>query len=176
MRKIFLLFAMAGTVAFTGCTVEDDQPDVIENNYTFVAEAFDLNTINLGFESATGRYEYLVDFNEMLYPSDVILVYRRVTDNGVAAWQQIPRTLYIGGTDEVDYDFNFTREDLLIFADANFDLATAPEFTVNQTFRVVIIPADASARMDYSNYETVAAKFNIKESDVKIINGDPIIY
>jgi hypothetical protein len=170
MKKIFLLLAMVSTAAFTGCTIEDDQPNVIENNYDFVAEAFQLNGINLGFENTTGRYEYLVEFNQPLFPSDVILVYRWVNDNGTGVWQQIPRTLYLGGGDEVDYDFNFNRDDLLIFADANFDLGTAPEFRNNQTFRVVIIPADGAARVDYSDYNTVAQMFNIKEANVKALN------
>lgn len=171
MRKIFLLLAMVSTAAFTGCTINDDEPDVIENNYTFVADAFEIDPANLAFEPSTGRYEYLVDFGQPLYPADVILVYRWVNDNGFGAWQQIPRTIYLDGGDEVDYDFNFTRDDLLIFADANFDLALAPEFTVNQVFRVVIVPADfTSGRVDFSNYEAVAEMLNIKESDVKKLN------
>ena len=171
MRKILLLLTLASTAAFTGCTINDDEPDVIENNYTFVADAYEIDPATLAFEPSTGRYEYLVDFGQQLYPADVVLVYRWVNDNGFGAWQQIPRTLYLGNNEEVDYDFNFTRNDLLIYADANFDLALAPEFTVNQAFRVVIVPANfTSGRVDYSNYEAVANMLNIKEENIKKLN------
>jgi hypothetical protein len=171
MKKIFLLLAMVSTAAFTGCTINDDQPDVIENNY-FEAEAFHLDGINLGFEPTTGRYEYLVEFDQPLFPSDVILVYRWTSDNGTGVWQQIPRTLHLNQFDEVDYDFNFNRNDLLIFVDATFDLATTPEFRNNQSFRVVIIPAydPTEGRIDFSDYNAVAQRFNIKEANIKALN------
>jgi len=172
MKKIFLLLAMTGTLAFTGCTDDDVPPQVIENNNTFVSEAFQINNVNLALEPSTGRFEILTKLQPRLYPSDVILVYRMVNDNGTSVWQQIPRTLYLSGEDEVDYDFNFNRDDLLIFADATFDLATAPEFLNNQTFRVVIIPADDASmnRINYDDYNAVAERLEIKESDVRMIN------
>ena len=70
----------------------------------------------------------------------MVLVYRETVDEGTVVWQPIPRTLYLGGGDEVDYDFNFTQTDVLLLMDATFDLALAPEFTQNQVFRIVLVP------------------------------------
>lgn len=172
MKKIFLLLVMAvGTATFTGCSNDDDNGrDIVYYDYP---QAFDLNNVNLTYQATTGRYENLTIFNNPLYPSDVILVYRRTVDDGFSVWQQIPRTLYLSNGDEVDYDFNFTRDDFLVFSDANFDLSTAPQFIQNQTFRVVIVPVDdiTNARLNIHDmpYEAVAEKYGIKESDVKVL-------
>lgn len=178
MKKIFLLFAMAGTVAFTGCSSDDDQPQVIQNNYPeFVASAFELNNVDLTFEPSTGRFEYLTELGQELYPADVVLVYRRVAELNTMVWQQMPRIQYIDlgneDLDEVDYDFNFTRQDILIYSTATFNLINEPSFIDNQSFRVVIVPADflSGSRIDLNDYNAVMNRLNIKESDVKVIGN-----
>ncbi len=101
-----------------------------------------------------------------------MLIYRKAgtASDGSAVWQSIPRTLYLDNGDELDYDFDFTRNDIMIYANGNYDISTTPEFINNQTFRVVLVPASASSRnanVDYSNYESVIKYFNIDDSKVK---------
>lgn len=171
MRKIFLLLAMAGTLAFTGCTV-DDEADVITNNYTLEAEVFELSNVDFIADN-NGNYEVLYDFGTQLYPADMVLVYRLsdASTNGTDVWELIPRTVYLDGGDELDYDYNFTRQDIVLYMDANFDLDAAPAFTQNQVFRVMIIPGwDNTNRMDFSDYNNVVERFNIDQSNIKTLN------
>jgi len=173
MKKIFLLLAMAGGALFTGCTI-DDEADVIENNYVFEAEAFEISNVDF-VANANGNYaEVLYDFGDSpLIESDVVLVYRLsdASTNTTDVWELIPRTIYLEGTDELDYDFNFTRNDLLLYMDATFALADAPAYTQNQVFRVVIIPAfDNSARMNVTDYKSVIERYNIDDSNLKTLS------
>jgi hypothetical protein len=169
MKKILLLFSMVGLLSLTGCNNDDDVvvAPVQEN------ETFQLTVPAFAYNNNLGKFTYLYDFgNNPLYAADVVLVYRRDydTDGQVYVWQMIPRTLYFGN-DEVDYDFNFTQNDMLFLMDSNFDLTTRPDLLTNQVFRVVILPGydNTAFKMDFSDYNTVAKTFGIKESDVKIL-------
>ncbi|AXG75091.1 hypothetical protein DVK85_12970 [Flavobacterium arcticum] len=156
MRKIFLLLSVVGTLAFTSCDNDDD----IYVDTDTIGETIQLNSVNLTFDNATGRYQLLYPLDPVIYDSDAVLVYRFVNDDGFIAKQLIPRTLYIGGPDEVDYDFNYTSQDVLIYADANFDLSTAPEFIYNQTFQIIILPSDFSSNIDVNDYDAVMSALN----------------
>lgn len=166
MKKIFLLFISLGLVTFTGCSSDDDH--VHQDNDT-ISEVFQ---IIVDFQqNADGEFSVVYPLNPSIYDSDMVLVYRRFGSfEGSTIWELIPRTIYLNDGNEVDYDFNFTAQDILLYMGATFDLNTAPEFTQNQTFRVVIIPGyDTTARVDFSDYNKVAKMFNIRESDVKIM-------
>ncbi len=167
MKKIFLLLSVVSTLTFTSCNNDDD---VYVDNDT-IGENIQLSNVNLTFDNNTGRYQLLYPLNPAIFESDVILVYRNVIDDGFSAWQQIPRTLYLSGGDEVDYDFNFTANDVLIYADANFDLSFAPEFINNQSFRIVIVPAAFVNDIDTSDYDAVMSALNDAGAEVRTIDG-----
>lgn len=170
MRKIFLLLALAGTTAFTGCTV-DDEPDVINNNYYLEAEVFELSNVDF---DASADYKVLYDLGTPILPADMILVYRlKGVFEGADVWELIPRTYYFDNDQELDYDYNFTRNDIEFYLDFtnDLDLNSIPEFTQNQIFRVVIVPGfDNTGRIDFSNYDVIAKQFNIEETNIKRIN------
>lgn len=152
MKKIFLFLAVASASFFASCSSDDDAPSYIDND-TY-AESFDVN-VNLTLD-ATGRYSVLVPLDPPIFNSDVVLVYRRMVDNeGFTVWQPIPNTIFLGGTDEVNYDFNFRPNDVSIIADGTINLAANLQFINNQTFRIVLVPAFVAQNVDTNNIDAV---------------------
>ena len=104
----------------------------------------------------------------------MVLVYRSFdVINNQNVWRQLPQTVYIA-QGELDYNFDFTRNDINLFLDSNFDLATlGAAYSQNQLFRVVIIPGyfsnKSNKEVNFNDYNSVVRAFNIKESQVKTI-------
>jgi len=171
MKKILLLFSAVGMLSLTGCNNDDYDEDTI-------AEVFE--TPSLTF-TAAGNYKVGLTLNPQLLPADMVLVYRLTFDPNIPntdVWELIPRTLYINnGTDildEIDYDYNFTQQDILFRMTSNTDLAIYPQFTQNQIFRVVIIPGyrsdlrvSADGLNEFEDYNATIAKYGIKENTIK---------
>ena len=160
MKKITLLFAFFGMMMLQSCTIEDTTNDV--DNDT-ISEVFEVTT---SF-SVANNYTRLVTFNPAIYASDMVLVYHLYdVVNGADVWRLMPQTYYLGGGDEVDYNFDFTRYDVSIFMDANFDLNTlSSAWTQNQTFRIVVVPGYFSGKtsMKYEDYNATIKALGIKE-------------
>jgi hypothetical protein len=103
----------------------------------------------------------------------VILIYRKsgTTSNNSNVWQSIPRTLYLP-QGELDYDFDFSREDFTIYAGGTYDLTFTPSYITNQTFRIVIVPgyfSKGSSSIDFSDYNAVIKAYNIDDSKVTVL-------
>ena len=162
--KKFLPFLM---IAFIGLFVMscDNRDDVINNpdndTYSVVVDIKNQN-----FQNTGGGYFISKTFNNTLYDSDVVLIYRQdgTTSNGSPVWQSIPRTLYLV-EGELDYDFDFSKFDIKIYADGTYDLATTPQFINNQTFRVVIVPASFKTTVDLKDYKAVIKAYGIDDSN-----------
>jgi len=166
MKKLlpYILFLFVG-FSVTSCSNDDDNQYVDYDTYSF---AYDLNNVNFAF--VDGFYQYARSFNRPLYDSDVVLIFRKtgITSNGSPIWQSIPSTYYLAGNHEVDYSFDFSKFDFVIYAGGTFDLATAPEYIFGQTFRVVVVPAQfgRNSQVDFNDYESVIKHFNIDESKI----------
>ncbi|CAM2750342.1 hypothetical protein SAMN05444143_1038 [Flavobacterium succinicans] len=163
MKRIITLIAVIGMIAFSGCSSDDDfDSDTI-------GEVFELRNVNFDF-NATDGYNIYQKLSPQIFPSDVILVYRLTgTVNGsTPIWQSIPRTLYTS-QGELDYDFDFSREDFTIYAGGNYNLALTPEFLRNQTFRIVIVPAAFSRNLNSNDYFSVIKALNLNDGKVKQI-------
>lgn len=167
MKKIFLLLSMVSLFSLTSCY--DDEGDVIVQENYFEAEVFEINNANFGPEGGVYTSWYILD--PAIYPADMILVYRLAgVDGGLDVWELIPRTIF---TDfgAVDFDYNFTTQDIQLVMASDTDLGSIPGFTQNQVFRVVIIPgwdnSGTAGRMDFSNYENVIKQFNIDDTNIK---------
>lgn len=160
MKKILFLFAAIGMTALTGC-----EGPAGPAGTNVEAEVFELNDVDFDFDSDIGYHIYQTLVPNIL-DSDVILIYRLtdLIDAQTPIWQQIPRTLYVE-EGEVDYDFDFSREDFQIYVGGTFELGS--EYTDGQTFRIVIVPGYFSKQaVDYSDYNAVVKAYGIDDSKI----------
>lgn len=168
MKKYFsLLFAAVLAMFLFSCDNSTTNP--VADNDTY-STTYDI-TDNFKVDN-NGSYVINRTFNTAIPASDVILVYRKSgTDNGNSVWQQIPRTLYLTEGD-LDYDFDFTRADVQIYAGGTIDFANQTtafknKYLNGQTFRIVVVPSAAGkANVDYSDYNAVIKYFGIDDSKV----------
>ena len=105
----------------------------------FVASAFE---IEIDFNEAN-NYEYFEAYGFQLYPSDVTLVYILwETTDGQDVWRLMPQQVAFD-EGSLTYNYDFTLNDVRFFLDGTVDFATlGAEWTQNQVFRVVVVPAD----------------------------------
>ena len=164
MKKIIAVLVVM--ISLQGCTTDNG---LVVNNNT-ISEVFEIKNVNFGYDPIDG-YAIYQKFTPAIYPSDVVLIYRLsgTIDSSTPIWQLIPRTLFVV-QGELDYDYDFSKEDFTIYAGGNYDLALTPSYLNNQTFRIVIVPGAFSANLKTSNYEDVMARLNINESQIQKIN------
>lgn len=168
MKKIFLLLAAVAGMTFSSC--EGDQgpigpqgaPGVSDGDT--IAETFELQNVN--FTLVDGEYMIRQNLNPVIFDSDVILIYRLAgtINSSTPIWQPIPRTLYLT-QGELDYDYDFSKQDFTIYAGGNYNIATTPQFLNNQTFRIVIVPSDFSKTVDTNNFEAVTKALKLTDND-----------
>ena len=163
MRKITFLLAIIGMVMLNAC-----QRDEVDNDT--IAEVFEIKGVN--FVLNAGQYEIYRPLNPNIFASDNILIYRLsgTVNSTTPIWQLIPRTLFLP-QGELDYDYDFSKEDFTIYAGGNYNLNLTQSYINNQTFRIVIIPGSFGNRSsqpeDFSDYYSVLKRYNI--SDKKLI-------
>lgn len=161
MKTFFpLIITFALTLGLTGCKSDDDV------DHDTIGIVYELR--NQNFEWTGDSYQISRTFINPLYDSDVLLIYKQVgtTNNGAPIWQQIPITFYLNDGHEVDYNFDFSKFDFVIYAGGTFDL-TGSSYIVNQTFRVVAVPAafGKNQNVDFSDYNSVINFFSIDDSN-----------
>jgi len=164
MKKLLTLLMMAAfSFMIISCdTTRDDRID--QDTYSVV---YDLANVDFIYSAADG---YTISRTMNIYNSDVLLMYRKTgtTSTGEAVWQQIPKTIYLAGGNELDYDFDFSSKDFVIYANGNYDISTTPQYINGQTFRIVIVPAsygtNKNAQVDHSDYNSVIKYYNIDDT------------
>ncbi len=170
MKKYLLLF-MAGVFSLFLFSCSDDRNDTYVDGTDTYPVVLDIKNVNFSYTAENGHH-IMREFQTPLVPQDVVLIYRQAgsTNDGSPVWQQIPRTLYLDGGNEFDYDFDFSRHDIWIYANGNYDITTTPELLTNQTFRVVLVPASQGGKsaVDTSDYNSVIRHYNIDDS--KVVN------
>lgn len=168
MKKITLLLVFIGMITLQSCTINEEQDNV---DYDTISEVFEVTrSFNTG-----NNFSTFVDLGTPIYSSDMILVYHLYdVVGGEDVWRLMPQTYYFNDGGELDYNFDFTRNDVSIFLDANFpliDLSSA--WTQNQTFRIVIIPGYFSNRsaqqIDFNDYDAVLQAYGINPASIKRI-------
>lgn len=168
MKKIFLLLAFAGATVLTSCNNDDNQ---VFTDTDTIGETFDVNVNFL-----PGDYTVTIPLDPAIFDSDVVLVYRQTgLTAGNPIWRLVPQTYFFGDGGELEYITDFSVNDLTISIDSNFNLAEVPQFTQNQNFRIVIVPADFSTNVDVNNYDAVMSALDLGAGDIKTIEK-PIIY
>lgn len=174
MKKLFSIFALALLSTFAvSCDNNDDEVQIVDNDtYSGVFE------ITRSFQYNSQAQLHFINQSISQYgmlDSDVALVYRlKYVSNGNDVWEQIPKTIYEASGRRIDYDFDFTKNDVQIYISGNFNVTTALEYYNNQTFRIVLVPAgflkSAKPPVDYSDYNAVIKYYNIDDSKIKKFN------
>lgn len=172
MKKIVTLFVLVGSLVFTSCEGPDGPPGPPGED-GLIAEVFELTNVsfvNDPSDSPDLGYYIFRTLQPVIYDSDQILIYRKSgnINANTPIWQPIPRTLYLA-QGELDYDFDFSKEDFTIYAGGTYNLALTPEYLNNQTFRIVIVPGYFSSAIDKNDYHAVVKALNISESEIQKI-------
>ncbi|KFC18792.1 hypothetical protein [Chryseobacterium sp. FH1] len=165
MKKFIPLVLLLISSIFIFSCKDDDT--IVEVDYPTV---YDLN-VNFVYNADDG-WNFYQRFNRSLLDQDYVVIFRQAgTENGAAVWQQIPRTLYLT-QGELDYDFDFTKNDFLIYAGGTYDISTTPQYLNNQRFRVVLVPAVFGGKNTNSqdiskmSYDEIIARYNIDDSKI----------
>lgn len=172
MKKILTLFtAVIGLIAFSSCEGPEGPPGADG----LTGQAFEILNKNFSYNNDDG-YNIYGTFqgyvNGNLFDDETVLIYRLkgTIDAQTPVWQLIPTTLYLNNTDEVTYDYDFSKEDFKIYVGANYNIASTPEFINNQSFRIVIIPSILASTVNKNNYLEVMKAAKLNESQVQKIN------
>lgn len=179
MKNIVVILAVFLSAVLSSCEGPQGIPgqNGIDGQNGLLSEVFELKKINFGFTDS--EYKIYQTLNPQIFAADAILIYRLsgTINETTPIWQSIPRTLFlnINGSDvELDYDFDFSKQDFTIYAGGNFNLATAPTYIQNQTFRIIILPGYFSGKskktVDLNDYNAVIKAFKIDDQHVKILN------
>ncbi len=168
MKKYFTLLLLA-IFGLTVVSCVREKETYIQDNDTYPV-VLDITNANFMYNVQYG-YHISRSFTKPLVDTDIVLIYRRVgSTNGSPVWQSIPITFYLDNGKEFDYNFDFSKYNIMIYANGNYDITTTPQFMINQTFRVVLIPASYGGKntnIDYSDYNSVIKYFNIDDSKIK---------
>lgn len=163
MKKITLLLVFIGMISLQGCTIEDNSGYV---DYDTYSQAFE---VTRSF-APQNDFSSLVTFSQPIFASDVVLVYLLwdVENDGTPIWRLMPQTVQLFEGD-LQYNYDFTRFDVNLFLNSlDFPLTIlGPEWTQNQTFRIVLVPAAFGGKLDYTNYESVMQNLKLTEKDIK---------
>lgn len=171
MKKFLpLVLLLISSIFIFSCKDDNDDVYVEPVDYPTV---YDLN-VNL-VQNATNYYGFNQPFNFPLLSQDIVLVYRKNNPGqNSPIWEPLPKT-YFFGSDEMDYTFNFTRNDVQLDLNANFDLSLQDatfrsQYINGQTFRVVLVPAVFGGRSSVDpkklSYEEVIRLYNIDDSKI----------
>jgi hypothetical protein len=186
MKKITTLL-LCSILALTACTTDSVQgppgpqgPEGPTGVNGFIGTAIDIT----GDFTADNSYTlslFFADEDIEVFESDAILVYTRASSgqdsNGapVDIFRPLPQT-YFQQNKTVQYNFDFTYEDVFIFLDGinsngtqlNFAALDA-SFRLDQKFRIIILPANfaqSRKKLDLNNMNAVMKELNIREADV----------
>ena len=158
MKRILPLVTLF-TLLLMACEGPQGPPGFDGQNGNIIASsAFE---IELDFEE-DNNYEFIEAYGFDVFPTDVTLVYISwEVDNGQDVWRLLPQTAYFDDGTLV-YNYDFTQNDVRFFLDGTTDLSLLDDdYTQNQVFRVVVVPADNVGRLDLTNLDAVMNAYNI---------------
>jgi len=160
MKKLMFLLIVAVGVACQGPMGPEGLPG--EDGEIIASKAFE---IEVDFNEANG-YEHLEEYGFSVLSSDITLVYTLWgTENGKDIWRLLPQQVFFQ-EGLLQYNFDFTDVDVKIFMDATFDLSMlGSQWTNDQVFRVVVVPADLVGRPNYADYDATMKRFNLTDKD-----------
>ncbi|SHK35289.1 hypothetical protein [Epilithonimonas mollis] len=169
MKKFLPLLLLLVSSVFIFSCKDDDDDNYVQVDVDYPA-VYDFRNISFTNNPSLG-WVYSQSFTRPMLDQDYVVIFRQSgTDNGNPVWQQIPKTLYLN-EGELDYDFDFTKNDFAIYAGGTYNLATTPQYINNQTFRVVLVPAVFGKNANLEDlhkmsYEEIIRKYNIDDSKI----------
>lgn len=165
MKKIFLLLATFGLLTLSGCNNDDDRIINSGGDGDTISEVFEVSNVNF---VAAGDYTVTVPLEPEIYSSDVILVYRLtgLDPEGDDIWEQIPTT-YNLPEGALSYFTDFSVNSVAIYLDATFDPMLRQDFSLNQIFRIVIVPGYFSETLNSTDYNEVMNSLRQSQIEVK---------
>lgn len=177
MKRIALLLLLALPVTvFTSCEGDPGPPgppgfDGLDG-VNILGTVFE---ISADFNSGNDfRNFFGYPSNLTVFESDVVLTYllEETTSDGLDVWSLLPQTFFTpDGT--LVYNFDFTQVDMSVYLYGDFNLnLLGPEFTQNQIFRVVVLPADFSENIDIFDMEAVMNAINVSTDTVERLELD----
>lgn len=156
-----------------------------EDGYNFVGTTFEFT----GDFTAANNYQMVFNFLDNgsdPYESDVILAYILWTnEDGLDFWRPLPQTTYFPSGAILQYNFDFTGDipndrivDMSVFLDGDVDFPSlSPDYTRNQTFRVVVVPSDfmSMANVDASDLNSILNSSDIQFNSLGTIDPGTVI-
>lgn len=168
MKKLFVVFIVT-TFILQGCEgpMGPQGPSGLDGD-VIASSAFEIGGVNFTAENDYGIVEA---YGFEVLPSDVVLVYILWETDGKEIWRLLPQSVFFP-EGVLQYNFDFTDEDVRIFLDGTLDLQTLDNiWTRGQVFRVVVAPADfVNGRMDYSDYDAVTNMLGLEDKDFQSRN------
>ncbi len=167
MKKLMYL-AFGFALLFTACEGDPGPPGPPgfngEDGGLIVSSAFEI-VIDFNEDN---DYQFTESYGFDVLPSDVTLVYIRwETDNGQDVWRLLTQSVPFDDGDLV-YNYDFTQTNVRFFLDGTTNLSTlGPEWTDNQVFRVVVVPADNVDGMDFSDFNVVSESLQLNDFEVR---------
>lgn len=164
MKNIYAFIAVViGMFTLQSCTKE-----YITQVTNIEVQVIELTNVNF---TSQNNYTRLYTFNPAIPQNDMVLVYLLDNiDNNTDVWRLLPQTYYLDGGLEVDYNFDFTRFDVRLFMDSNNFSSIPLSFSLNQIFRVVILPgyrARSNNAVDFNDFNAVVNAYNLDLSQMK---------
>lgn len=162
MKHISYFILAFASFLLTSCT--GDTGPQGPSGGLLVSSAFE---IEIDF-SAENDYSFIEAYGFNVFPSDVTLVYILWdTVNGQDIWRLLPQTVeFDDGT--LVYNYDFTQTDVSFFLEGSIDLNNlSNEWTQNQIFRVVVIPADNIDGLDTSDLNVIMQASSIENFNIR---------
>ncbi|MFN4763997.1 collagen-like protein [Gillisia sp. Q332] len=179
MKKIVTLLFIS-IFAFTSCSDDGavgpqgpQGPEGPEGEPGPLGQVIDV----VGDFTATNDYSLLVDFNAEgieVFESDAVLVYLKTGEDGTAGgapvevFRMLPQTYFIGN-EILQYNYDFTFFNVLIFLDGTVDFGTLDaSYRNDQVLRIVVVPGEfaETSGVDMSNMKAVIKALDIEQKEI----------
>lgn len=164
MKKIYTFLAIAiGMVFLQSCRREE-----ITQVNNFEVQVIELTNVNF---TPANNFSRIFNFNPAIPNNDMVLVYLLDSvQNNTDVWRLLPQTYYLPGGLEIDYNFDFTRFDVRLFMDSNDFPAIPLSYSLDQVFRVVILPgfrSRSNSELDFNDFDVVVKAYNLDLTKIK---------
>lgn len=180
MKKITSTLLILATIIISSCQGPMGPPGLPGNDGdALLGTIFDLT----GDFTEQNNYRLIHDFptDFEIYDTDVVLAYilwEQSDDTKI--WRLMPQTVVLkteyenaSETDVLQYNFDYTVFDVQIFLEGTVDFNTLqPGEWQNQTFRIVVVPADFMAlkSIDISDFNSIENSNLVKLNAIENVN------